>query len=451
MQENVVSNFIDNSKLGKFHITLVALGVFLIAFTGYGATAYGSIITSITSEWNLNVTVLGYMGSLSEFGSMFGAVILSIISNRLGVKKVLIGSVLIFCVFTFGQSVVNTPVLFAIFRFLAGVGFGGVIPLVISLLSEYAPKSSKSKSVAIALCGNQIGSIIASLLAIVILPRLGWRPVLWMAFVPILFLVFIIKLVPESAQYLVKHQETEKLKKVLERIDQDYTKKIDLEQLKTMSAEGIQPEKKVSYFALFNSRFILVTLLACIIYIMGLLFINGVIVWLPGVMVQNGFSLGSSLAFSIFLNVGTIAGTVVWGAVADRKGFKVLLPAIYGIGAVVLMLMGVKTNIIILYLFVFLIGFFLFSAHSLVNAFVSQHYPEELRTSAVGLVNSVGRLGGIFGPTLGGLLLSANASISTWFVTFGATGLIAAASFVAINLITKSKEAEIDKADAIKG
>lgn len=450
MKENRVSDFIDNSKFGRFHITLIGLGVFLIAFTGYGATAYGSIIPSIISEWNLNATVLGYMGSLSEFGSMFGAVILTIVSNRLGVKKVLIGSVLMFCFFTFGQSVVNTPVLFAVFRFLAGMGFGGVIPLVISLLSEYAPKTSKSKSVAIALCGNQIGSIIASLLAIVILPRLGWRPVLWMAAVPVLFLVFIIKMVPESAQYLVKHKETEKLKKVLSAIDQDYAGKIDLDQL-DHSETNEQSEKKVSYFALFNKRFILVTLLACVIYIMGLLFINGVIVWLPGVMVQNGFSLGSSLAFSIFLNVGTIGGTIVWGAVADRKGFKLLLPAIYTIGAIVLMLMGVKTNIIVLYLFVFLIGFFLFSAHSLVNAFVSQHYPEELRTSAVGLVNSVGRLGGIFGPTLGGLLLSANASISTWFITFGATGLIAAGSFVAINLLTKVKASELNKTDIVEG
>ena len=126
---------------------------------------------------------------------------------------------------------------------------------------------------------------------------------------------------------------------------------------------------KVSYFELFSGRLFLVTILAAVIYVMGLLFINGVIVWLPNVMVQNGFSL--------------------------------------------------------------------FSAHSLVNAFVSQHYPEKLRTSAVGFVNSVGRLGGIFGPTLGGLLLSADASIAVWFGVFGGTGLIAAVSFVIINIFTK--------------
>lgn len=441
MKENAVNRFIDERKFGKFHIILIITGLFLIAFTGYGATAYGSITTSITEEWNLNDAVLGYMGSLSEFGSMFGAVVLSIISNRKGVKKVLISSVLIFCVFTFGQSLAGNAAVFGVCRFLAGVGFGGVIPLVISLLSEYAPKNSKSKAVAIALSGNQVGSIIASLLAIAIIQRFGWRPVLWMAFVPIVFLGFIIKFVPESAQYLVEKGKSEQIGKILKRIDDNYENEIDVDKALREYAETKTAAEKVSYFKLFSGKLFLVTILAAVIYVMGLLFINGVIVWLPNVMVQNGFSLGSSLTFSIILNIGTITGTAVWGVVADRKGFKVLLPAIYTVGAAALMLMGVKTNTLILYLFVFMIGFFLFSAHSLVNAFVSQHYPEKLRTSAVGFVNSIGRLGGILGPTLGGLLLSADASIAVWFGVFGGTGLIAAVSFVIINIFTKYQAA----------
>ena len=437
MKENAVNRFIDERKFGKFHIILIITGLFLIAFTGYGSTAYGSITTSIAEEWNLNDTVLGYMGSLSEFGSMFGAIILSVISNRKGVKKVLISSVLIFCVFTFGQSLAGNAAVFGLCRFLAGVGFGGVIPLVISLLSEYAPKENKSRAVAIALSGNQVGSIIASLLAIVIISRFGWRPVFWMAFVPILFLGFIIKFVPESTQYLVEKGEPEQIRKILKRIDENYENELDVDKALREYTETKTETAKVSYFELFSGRLFLVTILAAVIYVMGLLFINGVIVWLPNVMVQNGFSLGSSLTFSIILNIGTIAGTAVWGVVADRKGFKVLLPTIYTVGAAALMLMGVKTNTLIMYLFVFMIGFFLFSAHSLVNAFVSQHYPEKLRTSAVGFVNSVGRLGGIFGPTLGGLLLSADASIAVWFGVFGGTGLIAAVSFVIINIFTK--------------
>ncbi|WP_431088758.1 MFS transporter [Paenibacillus sp. 8b26] len=132
--------------------------------------------------------------------------------------------------------------------------------------------------------------------------------------------------------------------------------------------------------------------------------------------------------------------------IADKKGFKVLLPAVYTLGSFSLMLMGIKASMILLYAFVILVGFFLFSAHSLVNAFVSQHYPEEIRTTAIGFPNSIGRFGSILGPTVGGLLLSGNASVTEWFITFGSAGLIAAISFIIINLATKEDRVKKDNA-----
>ncbi|UPO91072.1 MFS transporter [Niallia sp. Man26] len=450
MQEYNVNQFIDNSRFSKFHIHLIGLGLFLIAFTGYGASIYGSILPLITKEWNVEPTKLGFVGSVAEFGTMFGALFLSYISERFGAKKLLISSVLLFSIFTFAQSMVDNINLFAICRFIAGVGFGGVIPIVISLLTEYAPKNSKSKSVAIALCGNQVGSIIAPLIAIIVIPQLGWRPVLWMALIPILFLVFVIKYVPESAQFLLKTNRTKQLKAVLQRINKEYDQVINVDQILEKNKKNIEENKKISYLRLFNKDYYVITILSCLIYIMGLLFINGVIIWLPDLMVRSGYPLTSSLAFGVFLNIGTIAGTATWSVIADKKGFAILLPVIYSIGAISLMLLGIKANIVILYLLVVLIGFFLFAAHSLVNAFVSQHYPHEIRSTAVGFPNSMGRIGGILGPIVGGSLLSANASISIWFMTFGATGLVAAISFVIINFTIKRKSADLNKINTVK-
>lgn len=449
MREVSIGQFLDNSKFSKFHLTLVGLGVFLIAFTGYAAAALGSIIPLIMEEWTLTPAKVGAIGSVAEVGTMIGAIFLSFFSDKFGAKKTLISSVLLFSIFTFAQSVAQNVSQFTIFRFIAGMGFGGVIPIVISLLTEYAPKKSKSKYVAIALCGNQVGSLIAPLLAILVIPQFGWRPVLWMSLIPIVFLVFIIKLVPESAQYLAKHKKIEQLKAVFERINKEYIKEIDVVQVVEKNSESINKGRKVSYLRLFNRKYFLVTILVCIIYIMGLLFINGVILWLPDLMVRSGFELNSSLAFSIFLNVGTIAGTFFLSTIADKKGFKILLPAVYTLGSISLMLMGIKANMILLYAFVVLVGFFLFSAHSLVNAFVSQHYPKEIRTTAIGFPNSIGRFGSILGPTVGGLLLSANASVTEWFVTFGAAGLIAALSFIIINLVTKKDRVKSENAEIV--
>ncbi|EAQ3101378.1 MFS transporter, partial [Salmonella enterica] len=139
---NDIVKFIDSRKFSRFDTNLVILGVFLITFTGYAAPAYGSIIPMLFKEWaDLNWDQLGYVGSLSEFGSLFGALVCSVISRRFGIKRVLITTVMIFCIGTFSQAFAPTINIFAILRFIAGFGFGGVIPLVLSLLSEYSPKT----------------------------------------------------------------------------------------------------------------------------------------------------------------------------------------------------------------------------------------------------------------------------------------------------------------------
>ncbi|EEC3705291.1 aromatic acid/H+ symport family MFS transporter, partial [Salmonella enterica] len=134
---------------------------------------------------------------------------------------------------------------------------------------------------------------------------------------------------------------------------------------------------------------------------------------------------------------GTVVGAIFWGSVADKKGFIVLMPSIYFIGSSCLILMGVKSTIVVLYILITLVGFFLFAAHSLVNAFIAQHYAHDLRTVAIGLPNSLGRIGGLLGPALGGLLMANQFSVMGWFMVFAGTGLIAAVSFVLINLQTR--------------
>ena len=80
---------------------------------------------------------------------------------------------------------------------------------------------------------------------------------------------------------------------------------------------------------------------------------------------------------------------------------------------------------------------FAFSAHSLMNTFASQYYPAEIRTTGVGFANATGRIGGMLGPIVGGMLLTANVSITMWFLVFAIPGIVAAISITLINLQTK--------------
>ena len=438
MNQNTLSAFLDSSKSTRFHKLLLGLCTFIIIFSGYELSVFGAIVPVVIREWKISPTEIGFIGSSAMFGMMFGAIVLSSLADKFGVKKLLIVSIFIFNFFIVMATFTESGLMFGLCRFMAGVGSGGATPIVISLLTEYSPKTNKAKMVAVAICGNQVGGMLAPFVAIHIMPEYGWQPVLWLSVLPLILIPLFIKLIPESARFLAKTQQSEKLNSILVRIDNDYEKKLAAtEQVLIKSDDGNKPAEKVSYLNLFSKKYFVGTVFITLIYICGLLTINGVNIWLPQVMNQNGYALGSSLTFSIVLNLGTLIGTILWAVTVDKVGFKVLMPLIYIAGSVSLFCMGVKVNLIIMYLFVGLIGMFAFAAHSLMNSFASQYYPGEIRTTGVGLANATGRVGGMLGPIVGGMLLTANVSITVWFLTFAIPGIVAALSMVIINMHKK--------------
>lgn len=446
MNQKVLSSFLDNSKFTGFHKALLAIGFFVITFSGYELSVFGSIVPVVIKEWNISTTQVGFIGSSAMFGMMLGAILLSFLADKFGVKKLLIVSIFIFNFFIVCATFTNSGLMFGICRFMAGVGSGGATPIVISLLTEYSPKANKAKMVAFAICGNQIGGILAPLVAMNVMPQFGWKPVLWFSILPLLLIPVFIKVIPESARFLSQNNQTEKLDATLAKIDENYQEVLE-STAKTIivDSEEKKEAEKVSYLKLFNKRYALGTILITLIYICGLLTINGVNVWLPQVMNSNGYALGSSLTFSVVLNLGTLLGTILWATMVDKVGFRVLMPVIYSVGAISLFGMGIKANLLVLYLFVGLIGMFAFSAHSLMNTFASQYYPAEIRTTGVGFANATGRIGGMLGPIVGGMLLTANVSITMWFLVFAIPGIVAAVSITLINIQTKYFERKKDE------
>lgn len=434
MNQNVLSAFLNSSKSSGFHKLLLGVCTFIIIFSGYELSVFGAIVPVVIRQWGISPTEVGFIGSSAMFGMMFGAIVLSGMADRFGVKKMLIVSIFIFNFFIVMATFTDNGLMFGLCRFMAGVGSGGATPIVISLLTEYSPKTSKAKMVAVAICGNQIGGMLAPFVALNVMPKFGWEPVLWFSILPLLLIPVFVKVIPESARYLAKTNQTDKLNTILHKIDINYeSTKAKIEK----SLSGIPVDEKsagkVSYSILFNKTYLVGTILITLIYVCGLLTINGVNIWLPQVMNQNGYALGSSLTFSIVLNLGTLVGTILWAVAVDKVGFKVLMPVIYIAGSISLYCMGVKANLIVLYFFVGLIGMFAFAAHSLMNSFTSQYYPGEIRTTGVGLANATGRVGGMLGPIVGGMLLTANVSITTWFLAFAIPGIVAALSMVLIN------------------
>ena len=145
----------------------------------------GAIMPALMEDWGMDAVTGGKLGSYALFGMMIGALVFGPLADRFGRKTVILICTVIFSVFTFTSGFANGPDSFGIQRFIAGIGLGGVMPNLIALVTEYAPKKLKSTLVAIMFSGHAFGGIVASLGALALLPNFGWKAVVFLSCYPI--------------------------------------------------------------------------------------------------------------------------------------------------------------------------------------------------------------------------------------------------------------------------
>lgn len=420
-----VKQIIDESKFNRFHFLLLLWCITIIVFDGYDLVIYGSVVPVLMKEWNLTAIQTGAIGSYALLGMMIGALIFGPLADKIGRKKVIIICVTIFSLFTFLAGFATGPLSFSTFRFLAGLGLGGVMPNVIALMTDYAPKFIRSTLVSMVFIGYSVGGILAAIFGMIFASTV-WQAVFWIGASPLLLLPLMIKTMPESVNYLLKKEKYFTLSQVLQKIQPEH------KPLPFYRNEETETKKSMPVIKLFEEKRGLSTLMFWTANFMCLLMVYGLNTWLPKLMSNAGYPLGSSLAFLLVLNVGAIVGTIFGGTLADKVSTKKVLMFFYLLGGASLLLLGFKSNSFILYTLVFIAGAGTIGTQNIANSYISQYYPAYIRSTGMGMAFGIGRIGAIVGPTLGGILLSMDISLQMNFLVFAIPGVIAT---IAISLV----------------
>jgi len=209
MEKVNINETIDNAKFSLFHWKVLVWCLLIIIFDGYDLVIYGVALPLLMQQWSLTAVQAGLLASAALFGMMFGAMIFGTLSDRLGRKKTIMICVTLFSGFTFLGAFATNPVEFAILRFIAGLGIGGVMPNVVALMTEYAPKKIRSTLVAIMFSGYAIGGMTSALLGAWLVKDMGWQIMFLIAGIPLLMLPIIWKFLPESLAFLIKSGKEE--------------------------------------------------------------------------------------------------------------------------------------------------------------------------------------------------------------------------------------------------
>lgn len=429
MEKVNINETIDNAKFSLFHWKVLVWCLLIIIFDGYDLVIYGVALPLLMQQWSLTAVQAGLLASAALFGMMFGAMIFGTLSDRLGRKKTIMICVTLFSGFTFLGAFATNPVEFAILRFIAGLGIGGVMPNVVALMTEYAPKKIRSTLVAIMFSGYAIGGMTSALLGAWLVKDMGWQIMFLIAGIPLLMLPIIWKFLPESLAFLIKSGKEKQAKQIINKLlpTRDIHQNTQL-----VFNENIHHEAPVK--ALFKDGRAFSTFMFWIAFFMCLLMVYALGSWLPKLMLQAGYSLGASMLFLFALNIGGMVGAIGGGALADRFHLKPVITSMFVIGAAALILLGFNSPQIVLYSLIALAGAATIGSQILLYTFVAQFYPTTVRSTGMGWASGIGRIGAIIGPVLTGALLTFELPHQMNFLAIAIPGVIAAFAIFLVNL-----------------
>jgi MFS family permease len=121
----------------------------------------------LQKEWGANATAI-FVAGWATGGLIFGAV-----GDRIGRAKTLAMTVLLYSVFT-GLSAFSRNVYdFCIYRFITGLGVGGVFGLSVALVADSLPDRARPHALGLLQSLSAVGNVTAGLIAVLV----GWNQV----------------------------------------------------------------------------------------------------------------------------------------------------------------------------------------------------------------------------------------------------------------------------------
>ena len=144
---------------------------------------------------------------------------------------------------------------------------------------------------------------------------------------------------PESYSFLIKVNKKEKLVQTLNRVEKDVTFSEKDEYVIHVSDDNDTSLKK-----LFTDKRGLSTVMFWVAAFMSLLVMYGLSTWLPKIMQNAGYPMGSSLLFLVTLNLGGVTGAIFGGKLADKFGSRKVLLVFFIIRIPIIISLKLKTK-----------------------------------------------------------------------------------------------------------
>ena len=399
-----VSRLLDERGVSPFQIRVLIWSVLIALIDGYDIGAIAFAAPHLIQDWHVPPGDLKWVLTASNIGVLFGSQIFGWVGDRYGRKTALIVCNVFFGIFTFAAAYsTNLTELFWL-RTIAGLGIGGVIPNLVAINTESAPRNSRATLAIIAAGCVPMGGALAGFVSATLVPHYGWTALFTIGgVVPIALALAAMGGLPESIKYMTLHpSQRQRLERVIKLIRPDF--KAPANARFVIEDEQQAPSSNPVY--LFRNGLWLITPLAWLLFALNLMGYFFLISWTPTLMAEAKVPQSTAALAGALLQVGGTAGGLALCWWLQRHRFFaiaiLLVIAVPVVGSIGLWGTGSAAALLAS---TFCAGFLVLGIQTGINVVGAMIYPTSLRANGSGWELGIGRLGSIAGPLVGGWLV----------------------------------------------
>lgn len=259
---------------------------------------------------------------MALWGTVVGALLGGIPTNKLGRKKTLISIGVFYTVSAIGSALSNDPITFAVFRFIGGFAVGASTIAAPAYISEIAPPKDRGKLVGLYQFNIVFGILIA-FFSNYLLSGIGenaWRWMMGVEAIPAALYTLCAVSIPKSPRWLLSKMRINEAKKVMRIINPDLDPEHLILEIKTENENTVLGEN------IFITKYRFPLILAfCIAFFNQLSGINAFLYYAPRILEEAGLGASTALLSSIGIGATNMIFTLLGIYLIDRMGRKQLM------------------------------------------------------------------------------------------------------------------------------
>ena len=405
---------------------LLPLLTIAFIFNYIDRTSVGFAALTMNKDLGLTATQFGWGAGILFAGYCTCELPSNLLLYRFGARRWLARIMITWGLAAAGTAFVQSPTSFYVLRFLLGVAEAGFFPGVTFLLASWFPAQYRVRVLAWFMLGVPISSVIAGPMSSWLLQLnglLGLKGWQWMFLVQglpaVVMGVFILVLLrdhPKDA-YWLSREERDELIVMLEEEPRDKPRK---------ALWGTLKDGRVLLLAATQFGFILGS--------------YGIGIWLPLILKQHGLPNVTIGYLSTLPYIAAIVGMLVWARIVDRTGKKILNLALAClVGAIGMAASTLSRDIVVEMLGLSLAILAVSSARAIFWTIPTRFLTGVAAAGGLAFINSIGTLGGFFGPYMVGAIKDATGSFTAGIWAMAGILLVSALLAASMRLLVKKE------------